>query len=81
MGLEYGMVKRRTETLTQREKEVAQLIGEGLSSKQIAERLNVSIHTVTVFRVNIRVRLRVPRKMSLSKFFGAGNKANDDEKR
>jgi DNA-binding NarL/FixJ family response regulator len=56
---------RRTESsspvelLTDREFEVFQLIGGGLSTKEIAARLHVSAKTVEVHRVNIKQKLNV----------------------
>ena len=43
--------------LTIREEEVLQLIGQGLSNAQIAERLVVSVHTVGTHRRNIASKL------------------------
>jgi DNA-binding NarL/FixJ family response regulator len=39
--------------ITQREREIIQLIAEGMSNKQIADALNLSIHTVLTHRKNI----------------------------
>ena len=39
--------------ITQREREIIRLIAEGLSNKQIAHKLNLSIHTVLTHRKNI----------------------------
>jgi len=47
------------ETLTDREFEVFQLIGQGRATKQIAEQLRVSVKTVEVHRVNIKKKLKV----------------------
>jgi DNA-binding NarL/FixJ family response regulator len=43
--------------LTQREREVAALIGEGLTSRQIAERLVVAERTVDAHAEHIREKL------------------------
>lgn len=42
-----------TETLSDRETEVLQLLATGLSNKEIAERLNISINTAITHRKNI----------------------------
>lgn len=44
-------------TLTKREKEVLQLVKEGLLSKEISERLSISIHTVNTHRQRILQKL------------------------
>lgn len=45
--------------LSPREKDILHLIREGMASKQIADRLNISIHTVNRHRQNILEKLRV----------------------
>jgi len=49
--------KSRASSLTDREFEVFQLVGEGLSSRQIAERLNLSIKTIGTHRAHIKEKL------------------------
>ncbi|MBR2302044.1 MAG: helix-turn-helix domain-containing protein [Bacteroidaceae bacterium] len=44
--------------ISERERTVLQLIDEGLSSKEIAKRLNISVHTVSRHRQNILDKLR-----------------------
>lgn len=46
-------------TLTRRELEIAQLIKEGLTSKEISERLYISLRTVEVHRHNLFKKLNV----------------------
>lgn len=46
-------------TLTNREKEILQLISEGNVSKQIANELHISIHTVNTHRQNIIEKMNV----------------------
>lgn len=56
------------ERLTDREFEVFQLIGAGLSTKEIAARLYVSAKTVEVHRVNIKQKLNVATAPELIRF-------------
>jgi DNA-binding NarL/FixJ family response regulator len=56
------------ETLTDREFEVFQLIGAGLSTKEIADKLHVSPKTVEVHRVNIKDKLNVATAPELIRF-------------
>lgn len=58
----------RLNELTKREIEVVDLLREGLSSKQIAERLFISNRTVEVHRYNIFRKLNVSNIVSLIKF-------------
>lgn len=51
--------ERRSQILTDREKEVLLLIQEGKSSKQIANILGISVHTVNRHRQNILEKLSV----------------------
>jgi DNA-binding NarL/FixJ family response regulator len=52
-----AMFRPRSAMLSIREKEVFRMIGRGLSSKQIAETLGLSIRTVDVHRANIKRKL------------------------
>ena len=45
--------------LTNRQVEIARLISEGLSEKQIAEHLHVSTYTIKTHRANIMLRIDV----------------------
>jgi len=47
------------EQLTDREFEIFQLIGQGLETKEIASKLNISIKTVEVHRTNIKEKLKI----------------------
>lgn len=51
--------ERRNQVLTEREKEILHLIQQGKSSKQIADALCISIHTVNRHRQNILEKLSV----------------------
>ena len=56
------------ERLTDREFQVFQLIGQGLSTKDIAHKLSVSAKTVEVHRVNIKQKLSVGTAPELIRF-------------
>jgi DNA-binding CsgD family transcriptional regulator len=45
--------------LTARQREVVKLVAEGKMSKEIAERLNISVHTVETHRSNIMHKLKI----------------------
>jgi DNA-binding CsgD family transcriptional regulator len=48
-----------SECLSSREKEIVGLVVKGLSNKQIAQKLNLSIHTVITHRRNISTKLDI----------------------
>ena len=52
--------------LTPREKEIMLLIAEGLSNKEIAERINVAEGTVKVHASNIYKKLNISRRSQVS---------------
>ena len=53
--------------LTKREKEILQLIAEGLSSKMIADKCNISVNTVETHRRHLLEKLNVKNSMELVK--------------
>ncbi len=55
-------------TLTEREMQIINLIKEGLSSKEIAANLNISLKTVEVHRHNILKKLKLKNSASLVNF-------------
>lgn len=57
--------KEGLQSLTRREIQIIQFIKTGLSSKQIAERLMISLHTVQVHRYHILKKLKVKNTASL----------------
>jgi two-component system, NarL family, nitrate/nitrite response regulator NarL len=57
-----------TPLLTLREKEVLVLIAEGLSSKEIASRLDLSVRTVETHRLNIKRKCELDGSAALVKF-------------
>jgi DNA-binding NarL/FixJ family response regulator len=60
--------KSAVSSLTDREFEVFQLIGQGLSTTEMADKLHVSVKTVEVHRVNIKNKLGVPTAPELIRF-------------
>ncbi len=54
--------------LTNRELEVLRLIGEGFSTKEIADRLHLSIKTIGTYRENIKEKLNLKHFTGLVKF-------------
>lgn len=54
--------------LTDREREVLRLIAEGLTGKEIAELLSLSVHTVERHRQNIMAKLRLHSRAELIKY-------------
>ncbi len=59
--------KSPIENLTNRELEVFRLIGEGLTSGSIAERLTISPHTIDTHRENIKRKLDISNAAELSR--------------
>jgi two-component system response regulator NreC len=66
--LEIGEERDSYAKLTAREKEVLKLIGEGYTSREIAEMLFLSIHTVERHRTNIMDKLGMHNKGQLIRF-------------
>jgi DNA-binding NarL/FixJ family response regulator len=60
-----GLAGERTRGLTPREREVLQLICDGLSNRAIAEKLALSVNTVAVHRANIMNTLGVHKTAEL----------------
>ncbi|HTL48589.1 MAG TPA: response regulator transcription factor [Verrucomicrobiae bacterium] len=53
------------QTLSDRELEVFQFIGEGVASSQIAKQLHLSVKTVETYRANIKTKLHLKNNMEL----------------
>ena len=60
--------KDRHESLTEREREILQLTGEGLTSKEIAEEIYISHRTVEKHRQNIREKLDLRNSMEMVRY-------------
>lgn len=56
---DYSPNTTHTEALSVREKEIIVCIAKGMSNKEIADTLNLSIHTVTTHRRNISSKLQI----------------------
>ncbi len=63
-----GEERATYETLTQREKEVLMLVGEGCSSQEIAERLVLSVNTVQTHRMHIMEKLNLHSRAELMRY-------------
>lgn len=57
-----------TEALTDREMEVLQLIGKGLSTRQVADQLGLSVKTVETHRENIKQKLKLENAAQLIQY-------------
>ncbi len=55
--------------LTRREREVIDLIGEGLSNKEIAQRLNIATHTVKSHVRNVMEKLTLHTRLQISAYY------------
>jgi DNA-binding CsgD family transcriptional regulator len=69
----------RTLILTPREKQVVRLVGEGLTSKEVAQRLQISHYTVHAHRRNICLKLDIHSAAELISF-AAKNGASPRER-
>lgn len=58
----------RNESLSDREKEVIRLVAQGLSNKEIADRLCLSFHTITTYRKNLSAKLNIHSTAALTIF-------------
>jgi DNA-binding NarL/FixJ family response regulator len=54
--------------MTRREREVIELIGEGLSNKEIAQRLNIATHTVKSHVRNVMEKLALHTRLQIAAF-------------
>jgi DNA-binding NarL/FixJ family response regulator len=58
-ALDVDRSRDRAATLSERELQVFQLIGRGKKTREIAQLLNVSVHTIESHREHIRMKLRL----------------------
>jgi DNA-binding NarL/FixJ family response regulator len=59
---------REAVTMTRREREVVALIGEGLSNKEIAERLGIALHTVKSHMHNVLEKLALHSRLQVAAY-------------
>jgi DNA-binding CsgD family transcriptional regulator len=64
-----GEASEKIAGLSSREKEILQCVSDGLSSKEIARKLDISHKTVEVHRANIRKKLGLKSIAELTKVF------------
>lgn len=55
--------------LSERELEITSLVCKGLTSKEIAEQLNISLHTVETHRKNILKKLNLKKTTALVDYY------------
>lgn len=67
-GRRAGTESSPVENLTDREFEVFQLIGQGQGTRDIAEKLHLSVKTVDVHRTNIKTKLKLKSASELIRF-------------
>ena len=67
-GLKAGSLKSPLESLTNRQREVLQLIAEGLTNKGIAKKLSISVKTVETHRAHIMNKLNIHDQAGLTRF-------------
>ncbi len=63
-----GELEMRNTGLTSKERELIQMIAEGLGNKQIAYKLKISINTVKVHRHNISLKLNIHKQTDLVRY-------------
>lgn len=68
---------RESVSMTKREREVVALIGEGLSNKEIAERLGIALHTVKSHMHNVLEKLALHSRLQVAAY--AHRDRNPDE--
>jgi RNA polymerase sigma factor (sigma-70 family) len=66
--IEAEQLRTRLESLTNREREVMLLVAEGLTNREIGERLEISPRTVETHRERVMSKLRVRSVAELTRF-------------
>ncbi|MGA9143468.1 MAG: response regulator transcription factor [Candidatus Acidiferrales bacterium] len=57
--IQEGSIAAMDDPLTQREREIIQLLAEGRSTKEVSAQLSISIHTAVTHRANIMRKLKI----------------------
>jgi len=68
VGGEDGASRPAIDSLTDRELEVFELIGDGLTTRQIAERLDLSHKTIETYKENIKRKLNLKNATELNRY-------------
>ena len=68
IGIFRGQGQREEDPLTPRERQILQLIADGKTSREIAQLLFISIHTVHNHRKNIKSKLAIRKNADLVKY-------------
>ena len=63
------MKTNNNKLLSERELEITRLVCEGMTSKEISEQLNLSLHTVETHRRNILKKLNLKKTTSLVDYY------------
>ncbi len=79
VGKTSEVQKGITDTLTDRERDVIIGVAQGLSNKEIADKLNLSFHTITTYRKNISAKLNIHSTAGLAIFAILNNLIKIDE--
>jgi DNA-binding NarL/FixJ family response regulator len=67
-GRRPGIESSPVEKLTDREFEVFQLVGQGKGTREVSEKLHLSVKTVEVHRANIKTKLQLKSASELMRF-------------
>ncbi|MEM1057514.1 MAG: response regulator transcription factor [Bacteroidota bacterium] len=67
-AVDGGDARKSVEDLSDRETEVVRFIGQGLSTREIAEQLSLSVKTIESYRANVKRKLGLQTGAELSRF-------------
>ncbi|MCM1293021.1 MAG: LuxR C-terminal-related transcriptional regulator [Bacteroides sp.] len=78
-AIDTSTPERMSDELTPREKEIVVRVIKGLSNKEIANEMNVSVHTVTTHRRNIASKLQIHSASALTIYAIVSNLVSIDD--